>query len=62
MYQRHRNKLIIEFLWDTGARVGEVAGVRIIDIHHTAPKGYFDKSYTKRNKTRPFFLNEGLHA
>jgi len=26
------------------------------------PKGYFDKSYTKRNKTRAFSLNKELHA
>ena len=31
-YQRLRNTLILEFLWDTGARVSEVAGVRVKDL------------------------------
>jgi integrase len=31
-YRRKRNSLILKFLWDTGARLSEVAGVRIKDL------------------------------
>ncbi len=60
-YQRKRNTLLLKFFWDTGARVSEVAGIRIKDLHKTKNKGYFDKSYTKRNKTRPFKLDEQFY-
>ena len=60
-YQRKRNTLLLKFFWDTGARVSEVAGIRIKDLNKKVNKGYFDKSYTTRNKTRPFKLDEQFY-
>ena len=60
-YQRKRNHLMLKFLWDTGARISEVAGVRIKDLDPTKNQGNFDDSYTKRNKSRPFKLDEQFY-
>ena len=60
-YQRRRNTLILEFLWDTGARVSEVAGVRIKDLNKEANHGRFHESYTKRSKSRFFKLHPDLY-
>ena len=51
----------MKFLWDTGARLSDVAGVRIKDINTTENRGVFDGSYTKRNKSRPFKLDKELY-
>ena len=56
-----RNELLIRFLFNTGARVSEVAGLRNCDVNEKEPKGMFDESYTKRGKSRPFFLHSKLH-
>ena len=56
-----RNQLLIRFLFNTGARVSEVAGLRNRDVEQKEPKGHFDASYTKRGKTRPYFLDSELH-
>ena len=56
-----RNQLLIRFLFNTGARVSEVAGLRNRDVDTVEPKGRFDASYTKRRKTRPYFLDPKLH-
>ena len=60
-YIRRRNKLIILFFWDTGARVSEVAGVRICDIEKGKPRGVFHETYTKRAKSRDFKLDGEVH-
>ena len=56
-YQRRRNNLILKFLWDIGARVSEVAGVRIKDLHKAINMGHFDRTYTKWRKDRLFVLD-----
>ena len=60
-----RNKLIIQFFICTGARVSEVAGVRRKDIEkeycENKRQGQFHWSYTKRQKTRNFFLQKRLY-
>ena len=53
---------MLKFLWDTGARISEVAGVRIMDLDPTKYKGVFHSSYTKRNKSRSFKLDEQFYA
>jgi integrase len=52
----------LKFLWDTGARLSDVAGVRIEDINIKESRGVFDASYTKRNKSRPFKLDEEFYG
>ena len=48
------------FMWDTGCRLGEVAKLKIKDLDKKLNKGRFDGSYTKRSKSRAFFLNEDV--
>ena len=52
---------MIEFALETGARVSEVAGVRICDVRAPKTKRIFHKSYTKRNKTRPLHIADDLY-
>jgi len=53
---------MIEFALETGARVSEVAGVRICDLRAANKKNRkFDKSYTKRNKTRPIHIGDDFY-
>ena len=59
-YLKKRNDLIIRFLLDTGARISDVAGVRVKDLNYLEPEGHFHKSYTKRKKTRLFILDKKL--
>lgn len=53
--------MILKFLFNTGGRVSEIAGLRIKDLDSSEPKGRFDESYTKRRKARPFFLGPELY-
>jgi site-specific recombinase XerD len=62
MFIRRRNRLILMFMWDTGCRLDEVAKVSIQDLHETEAWGYFHGLYTKRNKGRPFILDEDLYS
>ena len=45
---------------ETGARVCEVAGVRICDVKTSEENRIFHKSYTKGGKTRPMLIGEDI--
>ena len=49
---------MILFTFDTGCRISEISGIRIMDLDANDNKGYFDESYTKGNKSRRFYLDK----
>lgn len=60
-YLRKRNSLMLNFLFDTGARVADLVNIKIADLNSNECGGTFRSSYTKGKKDRIFKLNKKFH-
>ena len=59
-FKNIRNKLILRFLMDTGARVSEISNLKVTDLQENEIKGIIHNG--KGNKDREFFPGKNLHA